>query len=81
MSSLWVSIQGSMIKQFGQENPNFMQFFRVVNCKSCSHKDLFKTRTLTAMIYSYSGGVVIITRTDVKWTLTGTLVNYYVWSH
>ena len=27
MSSLWVSIQGSMIKQFGQENPNFVQFF------------------------------------------------------
>ena len=54
---------------------------RVVTCKSRSNKYLFKTRTLTAMIYSYSGGVVIITRTDVKWTLTGTLVNYYVWSH
>ena len=27
MSSVLVSIQGSMIKQFGQENPNFVQFF------------------------------------------------------
>ena len=27
MSSPWVSIQGSMIKQFGQENPNVVQIF------------------------------------------------------
>ena len=49
----------------------YLGFDRCQLLQETYFKSLFKIRTLTAEIYSNSGGAVIVTRTDVA---TGTIV-------